>query len=221
MTVRPAIHFDEPPPTPDEVTLAVLPVNGVTGTIVGYGVKARVKGLPDQPIVNGSGMLVFINLPPPPNPPEYLVEVDATEAGFFVPDTVEFEPPGANDADAEAKRRIPVLLTPRPEYPFPSGTTLVRGVLVRGTEIVSRARISAQPQLSSTPFETLSDERGTFALAIRPHPEALPPLELDIRFEEGADTRILGGKKLTSGRSHSFRDPVDLTGNNNPDFFTI
>lgn len=222
MTVRPAIHFDDPPPTPDDVTLAVLPINGVTGEVVGYGVKARVVGLPHQPIVNGSGLLVFINLPPSPNPPKYSVEVDATEAGFFGPKTVEFDPPGANDDDAEAKRRVPVLLTPRPEYPFPSGTTLVRGVLVRGTEIVPRARISAQPPLSSTPFETLSDERGTFALAIRPHPDAPAPLQVDIHFEEGAGApRILQGRKLTPGRSHSFRDPVDLTGNNNPDFFTI
>jgi len=221
MTVRPAIHFDEPPPTPDEVTLAVLPINGVTGEIVGYGVKARVDGLPDQPIVNGSGMLVFINLPSPPNPPEYLVEVDATEAGFFGPETREFEPPAANAADAETKRRVPVLLKPRPEYPFPSGTTLVRGVLVRGTAIVSRAKISAQPPLSNTRFEALSDERGTFALAIRPHPDAPVPIQLDIRFEGGADTRTLSGKQLTPGRSHSFRDPVDLTGDNDPEFFKI
>jgi hypothetical protein len=169
-------------------------------------------------------LLVFINLPPPPNPPKYSVEVDATEAGFFVPEAVKFEPPGANDADAEAKRRVPVLLKPKPEYPFPSGTTLVRGVVVRGSASVSRARISAQPPLSSTRFEALSDERGNFALAIRPHPDAPVPIQLDIRFEDGGGPpRILGGRRLTPGRSHSFRDPVDLADLNGeiPDFFTI
>jgi hypothetical protein len=220
MSVRPAIYFDTLPRV-DQVTLAVVPIDGVTGAIVRGGVKAKIKGLPDRPIVNGSGMLVFINLPAPPVPPAYEVEIDASEAGFVGPETLSFEPPAANDPDIETKRRLPLLLKPRSDYPFPTGITLVRGVVVRGADPVAGALISAQPPLSSDPFEALSGARGAFALALRPHPEGPDPLQLAIRFEEGADVRILPGKVIAPGRSHSFRKPIDLTGNNDPDFFTI
>ena len=81
--------------------------------------------------------------------------------------------------------------------------------------------VSAQPPLSGNPFDTLSDASGAFALPLRPHPDAPDPLLVAIRFEEGADVRVLPGKTIRPCRSHSFREPIDLTGNNNPDFFTI
>jgi hypothetical protein len=220
MTARADIYFDTSPRI-DTVTLAVLPIDGVTGAIVRSGVTAKIKGLLDRPIINATGMLVFINLPAPPVPPAYEVEIDARKAGFVGPETLPFEPPAANDPNLETKRRLPLLLKPRSDYPFPSGTTLVRGVVVRGADPVAGALISAQPPLSSGPFEALSGANGAFALPLRPHPEGPVPLQLAIRFEQGADVRILPGKVITPGRSHSFRKPIDLASNNDPDFFTI
>lgn len=218
MSTRPDIHFDEP--RVDTITLAIVPIDGVTGAIVSGGVKARIKGLSDRPIVNASGMLVFINLPAPPTPPNYEVEIDATDAGFFGPVTVSFLPNNPDPA-VKDKRRLSLLLTPRPDYPFPSGTTVVRGVVVDGAVPVAGARIFATPPLSTDSFETLSDKSGAFALALRPHPDAPTPLKSKISFEKGADHRDLLNKPITRGRSHSFLAPIDLTGINNPDFFTI
>ena len=220
MSARPAMHLDLPACV-DQVTLAVLPIDSVSGAIVRRGVKAKVRGLADRAIVNGSGMLVFINLPAPPVPPRYEVEIDPRGAGFFGPVVLAFEPPAPNDPDAEAKRRLPLLLKPRPDYPFPSGATVVRGVVMRGGDRVAGAAVSAQPPLSSAPFDTLSDASGAFALPLRPHPAAPDPLLVAIRLEEGADVRVLPGKAIKPGRSHSFRAPIDLSGSNNPDFFTI
>lgn len=219
MSAPAAIRFDTPTRV-DRVTLAVLPIDGFTGALVTRGVQARVLGLSDRPIVNGSGMLVFINLPDPPAPPAYRVEVDAREGGFFGPELLPFTPPPAGDPDEEAKRRLPLLLKPKPDYVYPSGTTLVRGVVVRANEPVAGAVISSRPPSSAARFEALSDDRGAFALALRPHPDA-DLSSLDIRFEQGGDVRTLAGKALTRGRSHSFLEPIDLSGTNDPKFFTI
>ena len=224
MTARLTIRFDEQPPPlrVDRITLAVLPIDGFSGAIVRCGVGARIEGLPDKPIVNASGMLVFINLAPPPLPPHYRVMVEARDAGFFDPQPLEFTPPAENDPEIEKKRKLTVLLVPRPDFPFPSGTTLVRGVAKRGGAPAAGITVTARPPLSSARFETLTGDNGAFALALRPHPEGPVPLELAIRFEDGnVLLRSLPGKRLVPGRSHSFRDPVDLNGLNDPDFFTI
>lgn len=223
MSLPMAIHFDLAPRV-DQVTLAVLPIDGFTGALVPRGVTASIKGLRDRPIVNASGMLVFINLLDPPdlpNPPAYEIEIDARGAGFFGPEKHSFTPPAANAPNGEEKRKLRVLLKPRPDYPFPSGTTLVRGVVVRGSDPVAGAAISAKPDGSEGSFEARTDAKGAFALALRPSPASAGPLSLDIHLEEGGDARDLAGRTLTIGRSHSFLEPIDLIGNNDPDFFEI
>jgi hypothetical protein len=217
------IRFDSSPRV-DHVTLAVLPIDGFTGALVPNGVKASIKDMVVRPVVNASGMLVFLNLldpPDMPNPPSLEVEIDGRDAGFFGPMTRSFTPPAPNDPAAEKKRRLELVLTPRPDYPYPGGTTLIRGVVVRGADPVAGATVSTTPDQSGAPFEALTDERGAFALALRRHPVSPGPFEVDIQFAEGADSRDLQNKTLTIGRSHSFKEPIDIGGNNDPGFFTI
>jgi hypothetical protein len=227
--MRPSrIYFDTPPLREDIVSFAIIPIDGVTGALVRSGVTATVKGLANRPVLNRSGMLVFINLPDPP----YEIEVDATNAGFFGPTTI-IHPPdpppvGPPDLHPERRRRVEVLLEPRPDYPFPPATTLIRGVVVRGPAVEEGAEIAATPQGDSGRFTGHSAGTGAFAVALR----LPPPLDFDSRRKVDVKIELSSGpnlphrtrtltRKLTSGLSHSFREPIDLDGTNEPDFFAI
>lgn len=161
MTRGGAILFDAP--RTDRVTLAIGAVDAVTGMLVRDGVTARITGLADRPIVNASGLLVFINLP---DQPRYDVEVDGRRAGFPFVERFAFTPPAAADKDPAARRRD-VLLAAGPDYPFAPGATLIRGVVMRGSAPVAQASISAAPAAGGPSFATRSIANGAFALALR------------------------------------------------------
>jgi len=217
MSGRAPLLFDGPPRI-DRVTLAIGAVDAVTGMLVRNGVSARITGLMDRPIVNASGMLVFINLP---DQPHYDVEVDGRRAGFPFIERFAFTPPAAGNKDPAARRRD-VLLAPGPDYPFAPGTTLVRGVVTRGSAPVAQASISAALATGGASFATRSIANGAFALALRLPPfeahEAEAPVPFTIALSEGGDARSFV-RPLANGRCHSFLEPIDLTGSNDPGFF--
>jgi hypothetical protein len=217
MTGPPTILRDGAPRI-DRVTLAIAPVDAVTGTLVLNGVSARIVGLMDQAILNGSGMLVFINLP---DQPHYDIEVDGRRAGFPFVERFAFVPPPAGSKDPAVRRRD-VLLTPGPDYPFAPGTTLIRGVVTRGVAPVANASVAAAAAAGGAAFSTRTVPSGAFALALRLPPlgthEAEAPVSVSITVSDGADARTLV-RPVTSGRGHSFVEPIDLTGSNQPDFF--
>jgi hypothetical protein len=211
------IPFDGPPRI-DRVTLAIGAVDAVTGSLISRGVAARVAGLADRPIVNASGLLVFLNLP---EQPEYDVEVDGRQAGFPFVERFPFKPPIPGNKDPAARRRD-VLLTPGPDYPFRPGTTLVRGVVIRGSDSVDGAVVSAAPAAGGSAFITRSVATGAFALALR-----LPALEADsadvpvpvaVTISAGGEARRFV-RPILNGRGHSFVEPLDLAGSNEPQLF--
>lgn len=195
----------------DTVTLAVAPIDGVTGSVVRGGVTARIAGLGDPAIVNGSGLHVFVNLPARPH---YDVEVDARAAGFPSVERFVFTPP--------APLRRDVVLAPGPDYPFPAGTTLIRGVAARGAQPVAGASISARAAGGGTAFVSRSVASGAFALALRLPPlashEAEAAVPFLIRVGDGASERSFL-RPIDNGRTHSFLEPLDLAGSNEPGFF--
>ncbi len=250
MVFRSVIGFEDNPPE-DVVTCAVAPIDALTGRIVQRKVTASVTvagetaesetlKLPDKPIRNLSGLLVFINLP---DHPKYQVHVKARAAGYFDPEPADFTPPEPDDdSDPKDRLRLDFPLFPRPDFAFTDEVTLVSGVIVRGTEGVEEARILVivptpsigmgnppQPQV----FETRSDERGAFALALR-----LPAFSENGESSDGEDGSDKGvpvkfridtkningewvlaletdkGMKITEGRRHVFKSPLDL---DNPD----
>src|SRR5438128_7164071 len=134
MTNPPRVAFDNMTRI-DRVTLSIGAVNGASGALIRQGVSAHIVGMADQPIVNASGLLVFINLPDRTN---YEVEVDARPAGFPWIERLTFTPPPPGSMDPAGRRRD-VLLSPGPDYSFPPGTTLIRGVVRRGSAPVGGA----------------------------------------------------------------------------------
>jgi hypothetical protein len=114
-----------------------------------------------------------------------------------------------------------VLLLPGPDYRFSPGTTLVRGVVVRGANPVAGASISAAPAGGAS-FLARTTASGAFALPLRLPPlgshEAEAPVPVRIVVSQGSDTRNLV-RPVASGREHSFLEPIDLAGSNDPGFF--
>jgi hypothetical protein len=250
MVHRFAVAFEKDPPE-DIVNFAVAPIDALSGRIVQGNITATVSvlstatesgelRLPDKPVRNLSGLLVFINLP---DYPKYRVTVSAKTAGYFDPDPIEFTPPAPDDnSDPKNRLRLDFILFPRPGFDFSDEATLVSGVLVRGEEKVQGARISVE--VSSTPFgrlrnngaakafETRSDERGAFALAVR-----LPAFSenggsgvgvdkgVSVKFR--VETRNNSGDwelvlewdiQIIEGRRQVFKRPIDLMVSDNPIF---
>jgi len=211
------ISFDAPTRM-DRVTLAIGAVDAATGRLVREGVTARINGLTDRPILNAAGLLVFINLP---DQPRYDVEVDGRVAGFPFTERFAFTPPAAVSKDPAARRRD-VQLAPGPDYPFVPGTTLIRGVVTRGSAPVAEASISVALATTAASFATRSIANGAFALALRlpslEGPEAEAAVTVTITVSDGGASRSFV-RTLAHGLSHSFLEPIDLIGGNDPGLF--
>jgi hypothetical protein len=216
-------YFDDNPRI-DRVTFAVAPFDNFSGRVVASGVKAEVDGLFDRPIRNLSGHLVFINLP---QQATYAVTIDASDAGYFSPVNTTFPPD--SDPDTATARRLMVPLIRRPDFPYAEATTLIRGVIVRGSGAgavaVPGASIRTGPIIIVSPildpqFETRSDERGAFALPLtrrRAHGDS-ETYPVTLHLKQGNNARTLT-VEVSDGKSHSFEEPIDLTGTNVPEFF--
>ncbi|MBR0804350.1 carboxypeptidase regulatory-like domain-containing protein [Bradyrhizobium japonicum] len=208
------IYFDDKPRV-DEVTFAVVPYDSFSGRVVANGVKAAVDGLLDRPIRNFSGHLVFINLPLPLG---YGVTIDASDAGYLSPVHATFP----SDHNPAAARRLMVPLTRLPSFPYAEATTLIRGVVVRdsGTATVPVSDASIWVAASANArFNTTSDERGAFALPLsRPAHGHPGPYTVTLHLEKGEANRQFD-VEINEGKSHSFKEPIKLPGNNTPEFF--
>lgn len=225
MSVRHLVAFQ--PPFTDTVTAALMPVDRFSQVPVRRGVDARLwdagrdQARSDRLVRNLSGHLVLLNHP---RDAEYTFRVDAAAAGYRSPLDVTFNP------SVEGIGFV-VWLERLADFGFESGTTLVRGMVVRTAGDgspdspspaagVTVSVVAAQPS-DPPPFLIATDERGVFALAVRlafdpgaPH----EPVSTTLRFEKaGAPVRELV-RPLSHGRTHVFGEPIDLDGNNDPPF---
>jgi hypothetical protein len=231
------IAFDEELPK-DEVLVAVAPIDSFTGRIVQGHVDVHIEGLYQRPIRNFSGMLVFLKpkttradgeeTSPQTDQEKYEISVTAEAAGYFDPDPAVFEPPVSDDgSDSTIQRRVDVPLLRLPSFPVPEETTLVSGVIVRGDEPLTGARIWVElpaglvPRGSASPkpFETRSYRRGAFALALRVpawEENMDSTVKVVLHVEEGADHRQFE-LYVQENRRHVFQKPIDITGSNPPE----
>jgi hypothetical protein len=242
--LRKIIGFEADPPE-DFVIFAVAPIDAVTGRIVRFNITASISvndgtasskllQLPDKPIRNRSGLLVFVREKNSPIYPKYRIDVKAKAAGYFDPEPIDFIPPQPDSAfNPRDRLRVDFQLFPRPGSLFQDEATLISGVVLRGVKSVEGARISAkipvENQISTNSFETRSDERGAFALALR-----VPRFAEDGGSHEGTDNSSDKGVsvefkietrrgndewqsdfemkdlKVIESRRHVFKSPIDL-----------
>jgi hypothetical protein len=215
------------PPLTDTVTAALIPVDRFSRLPVRRGVVAKLwdvgrdQARPDRLVRNLSGHLVLLNRP---RDAQYTFRVDAAAAGYRSPLDVTFNP----SVDGMG---FVVWLERLAEFGFESGTTLVRGMVVRTAgdgspghpSPVADLTVSVVATQPGQPplFLTTTDTRGVFALAVRLEfdPGAPDePVSTTLRFEKagvpvGALTRL-----LSHGRTHVFNEPIDLDRNNDPSF---
>jgi hypothetical protein len=222
------VVFPAVDPPFDEVTAVLVPADRTSRRPVTSGVQVTLwddqndRDLPDRLVRNLSGALVLLNRPLGAT---YTFRVDPTAAGYSGPFLMAFQPDAGN-------RREIVWLSSRPDSPFDPGTTLVRGVVTRtapnasaaGIEIaaVPRRGDGGPPQDDDPTFAGISDERGSFAVAV--HLEPPDDGDLDATVET-ALTLNRGGTPhrelvvhLDHRREHVFAEALDLDGSNEPPF---
>ena len=182
MTLTPNIIFDLDPENGNEaaskmdvVRFAVAPIDVLTGRIVSKNIRAFVSvevdagqllNLPDKPIRNLSGMLVFVNMPE--NYTKFQVHLNAENSGYFDPEPMEFLPLiPSSDFDEEKNPRLDVPLFPRPGFSFDEFVTLISGVVIRDSDKVESAKVSLLIKPEPGPiFETRTDKLGAFVLPL-------------------------------------------------------
>lgn len=222
------VVFPAVDPPFDEVTAVLVPADRTSRRPVTSGVRATLwddendRDLPHRLVRNLSGALVLLNRP---LGEIYTFRVDPTAAGYGGPFLVAFRP------DADNRRQI-VWLSSRPDSPFDPGTTLIRGVVTRtapnasaaGIEIaaVPRRGDGGAPQDDDHTFTGISDERGSFAVAVHLEPpddgDLDATVETALTLNHGAIPQRELVVHLDFGREHVFAEALDLDGSNEPPF---
>lgn len=122
-----------------------------------------------QPIINRSGIYCYTDLPVG----KYSV---ATDTGFYRDRTIDIE-------TAELDTKFPavdVSLEPDLNYPFPSGTTLLKGVVKsEGGAIVAEALV----EIKDMNKEFVTNEMGRFVFYFKGLEEAEEKVTLDVSHD--------------------------------------
>jgi hypothetical protein len=145
--------------------IVISPVDDFTGRLVAGGVTAAIPRQSIRARRSLRGHLVFERLV---EEPRHLVHIDPAKAGYFTPDPVQIDMP------QDRATRI-LRLIRRPDAVIDGEDMVVRGSVVRqGTgDPVAGQLIEGRIAGIAAPFRTLTNERGNFALRLRPVPPIL------------------------------------------------
>ncbi|HVC12441.1 MAG TPA: hypothetical protein VNE59_12435 [Burkholderiales bacterium] len=207
------------------VLFALQVLDGVTLAGVSQGLKVTAAGLAGKPIVNSSGLFVWLQ---EGNRTPQGVEIEPGELPFLKATltAAELHVPAPPPPD-QRPRLIPVELAPRRDYPFGAGVTGVRGTLVRlGTENPPVPVAGAAVWLrwiddnangttwADAPTRSATDSNGDFAAALRLSPAQVPRLDASgrVRLRLCVDRAALGTKaspefQQSPGRVADARSP--------------
>lgn len=186
-----------------DVRFAIELLDAVTLERVSRGVTVTADGLLRKPIVNASGLFVWLD---EDLAPLQKITID--------PDTLPYEKAEINAADL----KIPLTtieLKPRPGYPFEAGVTGIRGTLaeerVTPKQPVANAGMHLRWLDDSGAWRdattiSRSDENGDFAAILRFAPDEIPLLDnqgamtVRLRVRRDSDERGTADLKLAQGR---------------------
>ncbi len=191
------------------VSLAVELVDGYTKERPIGRVRVFVKGLSPEGKLNPSGYFLFLNLANG----SYTLRV---ESGHYRDEERAFNVPVASPKNPV----LSVTLIPRPSYPFPPASTLIRG-LARGA--ANSPAVGATVEVVGKGLTYRTDERGEFVLAFGALKENDVIKENGKRFVKGngntktitlsATHPTLGNKTLdiTAGVEEGKTTPAHIT----------
>jgi hypothetical protein len=156
----------------NEASALVRLIDGFTGRAVALPVKVRVRLAGSNPATRGDVDFVA------KRPGEYgfarLSSGDyelAAESPFFFAAALPFSYDAAKGYDGPTV----AVLEPAPAYPFPPGTTLLRGVVVDATE--EPAKGASVSVVERPEFNSETDDTGEFVLFFK-----------DLKYKEGNDS---------------------------------
>jgi hypothetical protein len=155
------------------VSLAVPLLDAFTGGLPRGNPRVSIDGVAATPIRNASGQFVFVDLDLDPG--DVTVTVDGG-AYYADPEPVEVTIPTeaalaaaeASGSDVFDPSADPVAvgeLVPTPTYPFPPGTTLVRGRVVDDTGATPRRVADAAVSVDGVGRTTTTTDDGEFVLS--------------------------------------------------------
>ena len=175
-------------------------VDAVTLEPVTQDIKVRADGLKQEPRINRSGFHYWVeeNGAQPQR-----IKVDALESPYA---SVDSDPP------IPPRKSVRIELSPRSSYPFPAGSTALRGSLrvsrFGDPEAVRGASVTLQWFDSGwidAPTTVTTDERGDFAVPLRLAPKDEPRLvdgavAVRLRVERDGATRTTDEFSIAAGK---------------------
>lgn len=155
-----------------KLSMALQITDSFTGEMVFDVVRVSIPENNKIAYKNPSGYFIFTDL----RDGNYLVEIDSE---IFFPVNKQIDTSSLDPKNPV----VTINLIPKPAYPFPENATLIRGIVTRITGPVENALI----KVIGKQFETMTDERGEFALYFKD----IKNEHIQINIQKGGDTKII------------------------------
>jgi hypothetical protein len=155
-----------------------------------------------RPVGAAQVMLKDGNVKAPQNLSGYFLFNDLAPGIYTVRSELEFYHPAEETVDTTTlDPKSPVLqivLKPAPQYPFPAGGTILRGLVTNGEPVVGAA-----VSVTGKPITTVTGGHGEFVLYFK----GIKTETITVVIQKGADTKsitaaIEEGKTVSSGIIH-------------------
>jgi hypothetical protein len=154
-------YFDSSSQT--KLSLAILPYDEFTGEITTMKLAVSIKGIKNKAILNSSGYYLFFDMENDINAADenrLMIVVDSEDLFHPFEKQINLKEMIENDITFQRNPVVEVRLIPNAAYPFPPGTTLVRGVVL---DSESRKPIpNAEAHLEDRDLASTTDENGEF-----------------------------------------------------------
>jgi hypothetical protein len=153
-------YFDSSSQT--KLSLAILPYDDFTGQITTRKLAVSTKGTRNEAVLNSTGYYLFLDFENDINGGDENHLTIAVDSEYFIPfeKLINLKEMIENDINFQRNPVVEVRLKPNAAYPFPPGTTLIRGVVFDSD---SKEPVpEAQVQLDDRNLVTTTDENGEF-----------------------------------------------------------
>jgi hypothetical protein len=153
-------YFDSSSQT--KLSLAILPFDEFTGEITARKLAVSIKGIKNKAILNNSGYYLFFDIENDINAADengLMIVVDS-EDFFPFEKPINLKEMMENDINFQRNPVVEVRLIPNAVYPFPPGTTLVRGAVIDSGR--RKPIPDAEAHIEDRDLASTTDENGEF-----------------------------------------------------------
>ncbi len=160
-----------------KLSIALRVTDSFTGEMVLNSIRVSIPENNKIAYKNPSGYFIFTDI----KEDNYLVAIDS-EIFFPVNKQIDI-------SSLDPKNPVVTInLIPNPAYPFPENATLIRGIVTGIAGPIENASI----KVISKQIETMTDERGEFALYFKD----IKNEHIQINIQKGGDTKVISADVL-------------------------